>query len=235
MDIVKSSLQAVRQRIARAADLAGRAAEEVTLLAVSKTYPAAAVRALAEQGHHDFGESYLQEAADKIRALADIDACWHFIGPIQRNKTSPIAAGFDWVHSVDRVIIAERLSAARPQERPALNICLQVNISGESGKSGVAFDAVSDLAGQIRDLPGLRLRGLMGIAQAGNDVAQQRIQFAQLRHCLEDLNRQGMALDTLSMGMTNDLEAAIAEGATIVRVGTALFGSRIKRAAGVDR
>ena len=232
MDIVKSTLQAVRERIAWAAELAGRAAEEVTLLAVSKTYPAAAVRALALQGQHEFGESYLQEAADKIRDLADIDVCWHFIGPIQRNKTAHLAANFEWVHSVDRAIIAQRLSAARPHQRIALNICLQVNISGESSKSGVAPDAVAELAAQVKGLPGLRLRGLMGIAQAGSDVALQRAQFAQLRRCLEDLNRQGMELDTLSMGMTHDMEAAIAEGATIVRVGTALFGSRINPADG---
>ncbi|MHB0992347.1 MAG: YggS family pyridoxal phosphate-dependent enzyme [Burkholderiales bacterium] len=233
MDIVKSTLQAVRERIARAAELAGRAADAVSLLAVSKTVPAEAVRDLARQGQLAFGESYLQEATEKIRALADIDICWHFIGPLQRNKTSRIAAHFDWVHSVDRIITAQRLSAARPQERKALNVCLQVNISAESSKSGIGIEAVAELAGQVGELPGLRLRGLMGIAQAGGDVARQRAQFAQLRRCLDELNRQGLALDTLSMGMTDDMEAAIAEGATIVRVGTALFGSRINRTTSV--
>ena len=229
MDIVKSTLQAVRERIARAADLAGRAAEEVSLLAVSKTYQAAAVRTLALQGQRDFGESYLQEATDKMDALADLDLCWHFIGPIQRNKTTQIAENFHWVHSVDRLIVAQRLAAARPNIRVALNICLQVNISAEVSKSGVAPRAAAELAAQVSRLPGLRLRGLMGIAQATGDIALQRAQFAQLRHCYADLNRQGMRLDTLSMGMSNDMEAAIAEGATIVRVGTALFGPRTKR------
>ncbi len=233
MDIVKSTLQAVRERIAQAAELAGRAADAVSLLAVSKAVPAETVRDLARQGQLAFGENYLQEATEKIRALADIDICWHFIGPLQRNKTSHIAACFDWVHSVDRIITAQRLSAARPQERQPLNVCLQVNISAESSKSGIGIEAVAELAGQVWELPGLRLRGLMGIAQAGGDVARQRAQFAQLRRCLDELNRQGLALDTLSMGMTDDMEAAIAEGATIVRVGTALFGSRINRTTSV--
>ncbi|MHB1677292.1 MAG: YggS family pyridoxal phosphate-dependent enzyme [Sulfuriferula sp.] len=227
MDIVKSTLQAVQARIAWAAELSGRAADEVALLAVSKTCSAAAVRTLAIQGQRAFGESYLQEAIDKISALADLNLCWHFIGPIQRNKTVQIAAHFDWVHSVDRALIAQRLSAARPEDRALLNVCLQVNVSGETSKSGVAPDRVAELAAQVKELPGLRLRGLMGIAQATRDVVRQRAQFAQLRICLEELNRQGMSLDTLSMGMTGDMEAAIAEGATIVRVGTALFGTRI--------
>ncbi len=234
MDIVKSTLQAVRARIAWAAELSGRAAQEVTLLAVSKGCSAVAVRALAIEGQRAFGESYVQEATDKISALADMDLCWHFIGPIQRNKTAQIATHFAWAHSVDRGVIAERLSAARPREFAPMNICLQVNVSGEESKSGIAaerFADLADLAAQVRVLPGLRLRGLMGIAQATADVSRQRAQFARLRVCLDELNRQDMQLDTLSMGMTGDLEAAIAEGATIVRVGTALFGSRAERSA----
>ena len=226
MDIVKSTLQAVLARIAWAAELSGRAAREVTLLAVSKTYTAAAVRALAAEGQEAFGESYVQEALDKITALADLDLCWHFIGPIQRNKTAQIATHFDWVHSVDRLLIAQRLSAARPATCAPLNVCLQVNISGEISKSGISPENLADLAAQVQGLPRLQLRGLMAIPQASAEVLVQRAQFAALRQCLDDLNAQGAGFDTLSMGMSGDLEAAIAEGATIVRVGSALFGAR---------
>ena len=226
MDIVKSTLQAVLARIAWAAELSGRAAREVTLLAVSKTCTAAAVRALAAEGQEAFGESYVQEALDKITALADLDLCWHFIGPIQRNKTAQIATHFDWVHSVDRLLIAQRLSAARPATCAPLNVCLQVNISGEISKSGISPENLADLAAQVQGLPRLQLRGLMAIPQASAEVLVQRAQFAALRQCLDDLNAQGAGFDTLSMGMSGDLEAAIAEGATIVRVGSALFGAR---------
>ena len=226
MDIVKSTLQAVQARIAWAAEFSGRAAHEVTLLAVSKTCSANAVRALVAEGQRAFGESYVQEATDKIAALSDLKLCWHFIGPIQRNKTAQIAAHFDWVHSVDRLLIAQRLSAARPEQSRPLNVCLQVNISGEHSKSGVPPDALPDLTMQVMALPGLRLRGLMAIPAATTDRVQQHAQFAALRRCCEDLNAQGAGLDTLSMGMSADLDAAIAEGATIVRVGSALFGAR---------
>ena len=228
MDTVKSTLQAVQARIVAAAELAGRSAQEVALLAVSKTCSAEAVRALAEAGQREFGESYVQEAVAKIAALADLPLIWHFIGPIQRNKTTQIAENFDWVHGVDRVIIAQRLSAARAPDQAPLNVCLQVNVSGEASKSGVAPEQLNDLVDEICSLPRLRLRGLMAIPQATEDVAAQRAQFARVRECFEQLNRQGAGLDTLSMGMSGDLEAAVAEGATIVRVGTALFGNRIK-------
>ena len=227
MDTVKSTLQAVQARIAAAAESARRLAQDVTLLAVSKTCSAEAVRALANAGQREFGESYVQEAVAKIAALADMDLSWHFIGPIQRNKTSQIAANFDWVHGVDRVIIAQRLSAARAPEQQPLNICLQVNVSGEASKSGVTPAQLAAMVAEVRGLPGLRLRGLMAIPQATTDVVRQRAQFALLHQCFAGLNAQGAGLDTLSMGMSDDLEAAIAEGATIVRVGTALFGKRI--------
>ncbi|MDR3392118.1 MAG: YggS family pyridoxal phosphate-dependent enzyme [Sulfuriferula sp.] len=228
MDTEKSTLQAVRARIAAAAESAGRSAQDVMLLAVSKNCSADAVRGLANAGQQAFGESYVQEAIAKITVLSDLHLSWHFIGPIQRNKTAQIAASFDWVHGVDRAIIAQRLSAARQPGQQPLNVCLQVNVSGEASKSGVAPAELADLAAAVRDLPGLRLRGLMAIPQATADVALQRVQFALLRQCLERLNAHGAGLDTLSMGMSDDLEAAIAEGATIVRVGTALFGSRLK-------
>ncbi|WP_124949419.1 YggS family pyridoxal phosphate-dependent enzyme [Sulfuriferula thiophila] len=228
MDTVKSTLQAVQARIAAAAELAGRSAQEVALLAVSKSCSAEAVRALANAGQREFGESYVQEAVAKIAALADLPLIWHFIGPIQRNKTSQIAENFDWVHGVDRVIVAQRLSTARGAEQTPLNICLQVNVSGEVSKSGVAPEQLAGLVTELRSLPRLRLRGLMAIPQATEDVVVQRAQFARVRECFEQLNRQGAGLDTLSMGMSGDMEAAVAEGATIVRVGTALFGNRIK-------
>lgn len=229
MDTVKSTLQAVQIRIARAAEMAGRAAQDITLLAVSKSCEAESIHVLAQSGQRAFGESYMQEAAPKIQALADMHLSWHFIGPIQRNKTTQIASLFDWVHSVDRIVIAQRLSAARSAECPPLNVCLQVNVSGETSKSGVAPEQLAELAAQVARLPGLRLRGLMAIPQATADIALQRAQFARLRQCFEQLNAQGAALDTLSMGMSNDLEAAILEGSTLVRIGTALFGARSRR------
>ncbi len=226
MNTVKSTLQAIHQRIADAAARSGRPAGAVSLLAVSKTVTADAVRALAAAGQRDFGESYVQEALQKMAGLADLPLVWHFIGPVQRNKTTAIAMHFDWVHSVDRLLIAERLSAARPEQRGVLNVCLQVNVSGEAGKSGVAPDDAAALAAQVARLPRLRLRGLMAIPRATSDRATQHAQFAALRHCMEAMNRNGAGLDTLSMGMSGDLEAAVEEGATIVRVGSALFGAR---------
>lgn len=226
MDNVCSNLQAVRNAIAQAARAAQRCAEDVALLAVSKTFPAAAVRAAFHAGQRAFGESYLQEALDKIGALRDLPLEWHFIGPIQSNKTRAIAENFSWVHGVDRLKIAERLSAQRPQTLPPLDVCIQVNVSGESSKSGVSPGEVADLAHAVARLPQLRLRGLMTIPAPAEGLAAQRAPFARLRQLLQELNAQGLKLDTLSMGMSQDMEAAILEGATIVRVGTAIFGER---------
>lgn len=221
-----SRLQTVRARIAGAAAEAGREAASIHLLAVSKTFPAAAVRALAQAGQRAFGENYLQEALDKQAQLRDWALQWHFIGPVQSNKTRAIAAHFDWVHGIDRIKIAERLSAQRPPDRPPLQCCLEVNISGEAGKGGVAPEELPALADAVARLPGLILRGLMAIPAPTAEVAAQRAAFARVRSAFEALVARGHALDTLSMGMSADLEAAILEGATLVRVGTALFGER---------
>jgi pyridoxal phosphate enzyme (YggS family) len=229
MSTIESNLQAVRARIAAAASAAGRDPRAIALLAVSKTFPESAVRAAHAAGQREFGENYLQEALAKIGALSDLALIWHFIGPIQSNKTRAIAEHFDWVHSVARANIAQRLSDARPAGRQALDICLQVNLSGESSKSGVAPDEVRPLAESVRALPRLRLRGLMAIPEPSDDIEQQRRRFRELRLLLVQLNAGGLALDTLSMGMSQDLETAVMEGATIVRVGTAIFGER-KRA-----
>ena len=205
---------------------AQRRPEAIALLAVSKTFAAAAVREAFQAGQRAFGESYVQEALDKIAALRDIDPEWHFIGPIQSNKTRAIAENFVWAHGVDRLKIAERLSAQRPQNLPPLNVCIQVNVSGEGSKSGVAPGDVEGLAKAVVRLPHLRLRGLMAIPAPAEDMEAQRKPFAQLRELMRQLNTQGLALDTLSMGMSHDLVAAVLEGATIVRVGTAIFGAR---------
>ena len=210
----------------RAAAEVGRAPEAVRLLAVSKTFDSAAVRELAACGQREFGENYLQEALEKQAALADLPLVWHFIGPIQSNKTRPIAENFSWVHSVDRLKIAERLSAQRPPGLPPLQVCIEVNVSGETSKGGVAVAELPALAEAVAKLPRLRLRGLMAIPAPTSDPAAQRAAFRQVRKAYEALAARGFALDTLSMGMSADLEAAIQEGATIVRVGTALFGER---------
>jgi len=223
MDTLKSALQAVRVRIAAAAQAAGRAPDAVELLAVSKTFGVDAIRAAAAAGQLAFGESYVQEALDKIAALADLSLTWHFIGPLQRNKTRAVAEHFDWVHGVERAIIAQRLNDARPATRPPLNVCVQVNVSGEASKSGVTPADLPALAQAVAQLPRLRLRGLMAIPAPGADPGRQRAQLRLLRQLRDSLD---MPLDTLSMGMSDDLEAAIAEGATIVRVGSALFGRR---------
>lgn len=228
MTTIASALQAVRQRIELAATAAGRPLAAIQLLAVSKTFPAAAVRQAYTAGQRAFGESYVQEAMDKILALNDLPLKWHFIGPLQSNKTRPIAENFSWVHSVDRARIAERLSAGRPADLPDLQVCLQANISGEASKGGVAPEDLLALARHVQTLPRLKLRGLMAIPEPTADVERQRRDFRTLRELLEQLNSQGFQLDTLSMGMTSDLEAAIAEGATIVRVGSAIFGEREK-------
>jgi len=226
MTAIASNLQAVNRAIAQAARTAQRRAEDVALLAVSKAFPAAAVREAYHAGQRIFGESYLQEALGKIEALRDLPLEWHFIGPIQSNKTRAIAENFAWVHGVDRLKIAERLSAQRPQNLPPLNVCLQVNVSAEGSKGGVAPDEVAGLAQAVARLPYLKLRGLMAIPAPAEGLAGQRKPFAQLRELVRQLNAQGLALDTLSMGMSHDLEAAVLEGATIVRIGTAIFGQR---------
>jgi pyridoxal phosphate enzyme (YggS family) len=219
-------LQVVRARIAAAALAAGRAPGDITLVAVSKTFTAVEVRAAYAAGQSEFGENYLQEALEKMSALPDLPLVWHFIGPLQSNKTRAIAEHFDWVHSIARASIAQRLAEARPARRVPLDVCLQVNLRAEPSKSGVAPEALRPLAEAVRALPRLRLRGLMAIPEPSSDLALQRRRFASLRLLLEQLNDIGFGLDTLSMGMSQDLEAAVMEGATIVRVGTAIFGER---------
>lgn len=224
----ESRLHAVQMRIVRATREAGREGNPVSLLAVSKTFDAAAVRDLAACGQREFGENYVQEALDKQAQLVDLPLVWHFIGPIQSNKTRAIAEHFSWVHGVDRLKIAERLSAQRPPSLPPLQVCIEVNVSGETSKGGVAVTALPDLAEAMVALPRLQLRGLMAIPAPMADREAQRAAFRQIRLAFGALNSRGHTLDTLSMGMSADLEAAILEGATIVRVGTALFGERNK-------
>jgi len=226
MTAILSNLQATREAIAKATIEAHRAVADVHLLAVSKTFPAEAVRAAYQGGQLAFGENYLQEALDKKTLLNDLPLEWHFIGPIQSNKTRPIAENFAWVHSVDRLKVAQRLSEQRPADLPPLNICLQVNVSGEESKSGVALNEAAQLAQEISQLPRLKLRGLMSIPAPASDESEQRAAFAKMRVLLAQLNEQGLGLDTLSMGMSHDFPAAIKEGATIVRIGTAIFGTR---------
>jgi hypothetical protein len=226
MSSITANLQAVRQRIASAASAAGRPADSVKLIAVSKTFASAAVREAAQSGLRDFGENYVTEGVGKIGELQGLGLIWHYIGPIQSNKTRLVAENFDWVHSIDREKIAARLSQARGAARDELQVCIQVNVSGEASKSGVAPGELAPLAMKVAGLPRLKLRGLMAIPEPTADERLQRGRFAQLRALRDELNRQGLALDTLSMGMSADLEAAIAEGATMVRVGTAIFGER---------
>ncbi|MGY4525226.1 YggS family pyridoxal phosphate-dependent enzyme [Pseudomonas sp. TE21394] len=223
MSTLADNLSAISARIARAAQADGRDPASVQLLAVSKTKPASAIREIHAAGVRDVGENYLQEALTKQQALSDLPLIWHFIGPIQSNKTKAIAEHFDWVHSVDRLKIAQRLSEQRPAGLAPLNICLQVNVSGEDSKSGCAPADLPALANAVAALPNLRLRGLMAIPEPTDDRAAQEAAFATLRQLQEAL---GLGLDTLSMGMSHDLEAAIAQGATWVRIGTALFGAR---------
>jgi len=219
-------LRIVRNRIGAATQAAMRNVDSVTLLAVSKAQPANKVRTVAQLGVRDFGESYVQEALDKIEALSDLSLTWHFIGRLQANKTRLVAASFDWVHGVDRLKIAERLSEQRPFHAPPLNVCLQVNIAGEASKGGVEPAELPALAAAVAALPRLKLRGLMCIPPDEEDPSRQRAWFASMRRTLESLNAAGAKLDTLSMGMSGDFESAILEGATIVRVGTAVFGPR---------
>jgi len=222
----RNELDAVRQRISAAEQRFGRAPGSVALLAVSKTRDAGEIRACAALGQRSFGENYLQEALGKISALADLPIEWHFIGPIQSNKCRDIAAHFDWVHSVDRLKIARLLSDQRPEGLPPLNVCIQVNVSGEASKSGCTLEELPFLAEAVAALQRLRLRGLMAIPAPAHSFEEQSRPLRRLREAFGSLQHLGYALDTLSMGMSDDLEAAIAEGSTMVRIGTALFGPR---------
>ena len=226
MHDIGTALNAVRARVSELERRYHREPGSVTLLAVSKTKPPEAVRTAVAAGQHAFGENHLQDAMTKVDALDGQGVSWHFIGAVQSNKTRPIAAHFDWVHSIEREKIATRLSAQRPADREPLDVCIEVDVSDEDTKSGVRPEDVEPLARLVRELPGLRLRGLMAIPRPAEDFETQRIPFRLLREILDDLNAKGLGLDTLSMGMTTDLEAAIAEGATIARVGTAIFGPR---------
>jgi pyridoxal phosphate enzyme (YggS family) len=233
MTTLEQRLAGVRQRIAQACLAAHRDPAGVSLLAVSKLQPAQAVRQAQQAGQRAFGENYVQEALEKMAALADLRAAleWHLIGPLQSNKTRSVAEAFDWVHSVDRLKIAQRLSEQRPPGLPPLNICLQVNISGEASKSGLAPEELPDVARAAAALPRLRLRGLMAIPEPAQGLEAQRAPLRALRLLQQQLQAQGLDLDTLSMGMSDDLEAAVAEGSTMVRVGTAVFGARSRGAA----
>ena len=226
MQNIEKNLSQIHRQIEQAASACERDAGEISLLAVSKKKPADDIRNAYACGQRDFGENYLQEAEEKIQALADLDISWHFIGPIQSNKTRLLAQDFDWVHCVDRLKVARRLSEQRPDSKSPLNICIQVNVDQEQSKSGIGLDDIPELATQIAALPNIRLRGLMTIPAQRNDFESQRIPFARLRIALEQLNQRGFDCDTLSMGMTHDMAAAIAEGATLVRIGTAIFGER---------
>ncbi|WP_427914479.1 YggS family pyridoxal phosphate-dependent enzyme [Ramlibacter sp. MMS24-I3-19] len=231
MTTIGNNLQAVRERIATACAGAQRPVTEVTLLAVSKTFGPEAVREAHAAGQRAFGENYIQEAVEKIALLADLPLQWHCIGPVQSNKTRLVAQHFDWVHTVDRLKVAQRLSEQRPDDKPPLNVCIQVNIDGGASKSGVAPEEALDLAREVAALPRLRLRGLMTIPEPAATYDAQVAVHAQAAALFHDLRDAGLQLDTLSMGMTADLEAAIAAGSTMVRVGTAIFGGRPRHAA----
>jgi pyridoxal phosphate enzyme (YggS family) len=225
-------LHDVRSRLSQAAVQFGRNPQDIRLVAVSKQHPAQAIRVLAQAGQQDYGESYLQEALPKLDMLKDLELTWHYIGHIQSNKTRPIAEHFAWVHTIDKLRIAERLNEQRPHYAPPLNICIQAKLVDEPGKAGVALEDLPALATSVDRLPKLRLRGLMCIPPPAPTFDEQRKYFATLAQLLAELNSHGCKLDTLSMGMSDDMEAAIAAGATIVRIGTAVFGERVKR---VDR
>jgi PLP dependent protein len=231
MAMIADNLQQVRGRLDRACAEAGRPVQSVTLLVVSKTFGADSVRAAVAAGEHRFGENYVAEGVEKIAALSDLreQLEWHLIGPLQSNKTRVVAEQFDWVHSVDRLKIAQRLSEQRPAHLAPLQICLQVNISGEPSKSGLAPAEVHEIANAVAALPRLRLRGLMAIPEPAVGFEAQRAPHRALRELQSALNARGLALDTLSIGMSADLEAAVAEGATIVRIGSAVFGARAAR------
>ena len=224
--MIQKHLQTIGQQIDNLIKKYQRQPHSVQLLAVSKRHPAAAIETAYAAGQRLFGENYAQEMAEKSAQLTALDIEWHFIGPIQSNKTKLIANTAQWVHSVDRFKIARRLSEQKPPEHATINVCLQVNINNEVTKSGVSLDELDTLAAQVSKLSGITLRGLMAIPSANNSPEQQRQSFSQLRQAMEALNKQGYHLDTLSMGMSNDMPIAISEGATIVRIGTAIFGQR---------
>jgi pyridoxal phosphate enzyme (YggS family) len=226
MTTIAENLQSVRQRIARACAAAGRDVNEVTLLAVSKTFGPEAVREASSAGQRAFGENYIQEAVEKIATLRDLPLQWHCIGPIQSNKTRWVAAHFDWAHTVDRLKIAQRLSEQRRADQAPLQVCIQVNVDGGPTKAGLAPAAVAALAREVAQLPRLALRGLMTIPEPAADFAGQKAVHLRAKALFEQLRGDGLAIDTLSMGMTADLEAAVAAGSTMVRIGTAIFGSR---------
>jgi PLP dependent protein len=233
LPILQANLQRVHERITKAARAAGRDPSSVRLVAVSKTFGPDAILTAAASGQRAFAENYVQEAAAKLAAVRalrpDLAFEWHFIGPIQSNKTRAIAEHFDWVQSVDRLKIAERLSAQRPSDAPLLNVLLQVNVSGEASKGGLTPDETQAVAQAVSQLPHLKLRGLMAIPEPHDDPTRQRVSFAAMKKLFDTVAAQGIAVDTLSIGMSADLEAAIAEGATMVRVGTAIFGTREPR------
>ncbi len=223
---IAENLTRVRGQIQSCAVKNHRSEQDIALLAVSKTRPAQDLRAAFNEGQRNFGENYLQEALEKIEALKDLDICWHFIGPLQSNKTRAVAENFHWLHTVDRLKIAKRLSEQRPANLPPLNICIQVNVSDEESKSGCKPDKLEELATEIVKLPNLCLRGLMAIPKASENSDEQRQAFARMKQLLKQLQLTHDSVDTLSMGMSGDMDSAIAEGATIVRIGTAIFGAR---------
>lgn len=227
MQNIENNLAHIHHQIETAATVYNRKANSISLLAVSKKKPSSDLRSAYASGQRDFGENFLQEAQSKMRELADLNIVWHFIGPVQSNKTRALAESFDWVHCVDRRKVAERLSNQRPESMPPLNICIQVNIDHESSKSGIDPDNLIDFAEAIRDLPQIRLRGLMAIPAQRSNFELQREPFAKLKQSLHDLQQRGLECDTLSMGMSHDMLAAIAEGSTLVRIGTAIFGERL--------
>lgn len=226
MENIEKNLARIRSRIKQSAQACKRDPNSILLLAVSKRKPVEDIRLAYGLGQRDFGENYLQEAEQKMQQLEDLDICWHFIGAIQSNKTRHIAEAFDWAHCIDRLKIAQRLSDQRPAELAPLNVCIQVNLDHEESKAGIDLDQVPQLAAAISDLPGIRLRGLMSIPAPRSEFDAQRAVFARLAEALQSLEQQGISCDTLSMGMTQDMEAAIAEGSTLVRIGTAIFGER---------
>jgi pyridoxal phosphate enzyme (YggS family) len=227
MENIEKNLARINHQIEMAATDFDRETDNISLLAVSKRKPASDIRSAYKYGQRDFGENFVQEAQGKMQELADLDIVWHFIGPVQSNKTRVLAESFDWVHSVDRLKIAQRLSSQRPESMPPLNICIQVNIDLEASKSGVSPGDITALAESIRHLPQIRLRGLMAIPAQRTTFELQREPFAKLKQSLQDLQQRGLDCDTLSMGMSHDMRAAIAEGATLVRIGTAIFGERL--------
>jgi pyridoxal phosphate enzyme (YggS family) len=226
MGAIAAALQACHNRITGACKQVGRNVSCATLLAVSKSFSEAAIREAWAAGQRLFGESYVQEALGKMESLTDLPIEWHFIGPLQSNKTRPVAERFSWVHGIERENIALRLSAQRPKHLPPLQVCIQVNVSGEASKHGVSPEAALDLAGAVARMPALKLRGFMAIPEPSPDLGVQRARFRTLADLLAQAQQAGLEMDTLSMGMSADLEAAIAEGATLVRVGTAIFGAR---------